>query len=146
MNHPQSPQPQDPDRRVSLRLQDAKTFPLVEGILEIEEGQYWPVTIDNLSLEGALLEMPGWRTTLLALGREIHLKLTLEEKIVWATGVIQHSQPGSAISPKTGKVGVRFQKLQTKEGKPSNQILGEMVRALDRYNLRRRANLHLSEG
>jgi len=145
MDQPHSSHPPHADRRASLRFQDEKVFPLVEGILELGEGQYWPVTIDNLSLEGALLEMPEWRTTLLFLGREIHIKLTLEEKIVWATGVIQHFQNGSVSSPKIGKVGVLFQKLQTKEGKPSHQILGQMVRALDRYHLRRRANLHFSD-
>ncbi len=142
MNQSQSSHPQHADRRASLRLQDVKAFPLVEGILEIEGGQYWAVTIDNLSLEGSLLEMPEWRTNLLSLGREIHLKLILDKKIVWATGVIQHFQHGSVTSPITGKVGVLFQKLQTKDGKPSHQILGHMVRALDRYHLRRRANLH----
>ncbi len=143
MDQSQSSHPQQADRRASLRLQDVKAFPLVEGILEIEGGQYWAVTIDNLSLEGSLLAMPEWRTNLLSLGREIHLKLILEEKIVWATGVIQHCQIGSTTSPKTGKVGVLFQKLQTKEGKPSHQILGHMVRALDQYHLRRRADLHI---
>ena len=38
------------ERRASLRFQDAKGFPLVEGTLEIEGGKFWPVNIDNLSL------------------------------------------------------------------------------------------------
>jgi len=145
MDQPQPSQPPHDDRRASLRFQDVKAFPLVEGILEIEDGQYWPVTVDTVILEGALLEMPVWSTTLLSLGREIHIKLTLEEKTDGATGVIQHCQIGSGTSPKTGKVGVLFQELQTKEGKPSHHILGQMVRALDRYHLRRRANLHFSD-
>lgn len=145
MNQTQSSDSQHPDRRASLRIQDAKSFPLVEGIVEINEGQYWPVTIDNLSLEGALLEMPEWRIALLSLGGDIHLKLTLEEKIVWASGIVQHTQPNTVISQKTGKVGIHFLQLQTREGNPSNQVLEEMVRALDRYHLRRRAQINFSD-
>jgi len=141
MGRPQPSHTKLSDRRASLRFQDAKGFPLVEGVLEIEGGKYWPVKIDNLSLEGTLLEMPQWRTTQLALNKEIHVKLTLEEKIIWATGVIQHFQSGSVTPPQTGKVGIVFQELQTKEGKRSNHILGQMVRALDRYHLRQRADL-----
>ncbi len=145
MGQSQPPHMEHSERRTSLRFQDTKVFPLVEGILEIEGGQYWPVHIDNLSLEGALLEMPEWRTTQLTVDREIHVKLTLEEKVIWATGIIQHFQDGSVTPPTTKKIGILFQKLHTKDGKRSNHILGQMVRALDRYHLRRRAVITLSE-
>jgi len=133
------------ERRSSPRFQDAKIFPLVEGMLELKEGAHWPVTFDNLSLEGALLEMPEWRAVPLAQGMEIHVKLMLEEKIIWGRGTIQHIQSGSIVTPKTSKVGVLFEEIKTKDGKNSDQILGEMVRALDRYHLRQRATVSFSE-
>ena len=133
------------ERRSTPRFQDAKLFPLVEGILELKEGTHWSVTFDNLSLEGALIEMPEWRAVQLAQGLEIHVKLMLEEKIIWGRGTIQHVQSGSTVTPKTSKVGVLFEELKTKDGKNSNHILGEMVRALDRYQLRQRAAVFISE-
>ncbi len=120
-------------------------FPLVEGRLELKEGTHWSVTFDNLSLEGALIEMPEWRALQLAHGMEIHVKLMLEEKIIWGRGTIQHIQAGSIVTPKTSKVGVLFEELKTKDGKSSTHILGEMVRALDRYHLRQRAAVPISE-
>lgn len=133
------------ERRTSPRFQDAKMFPLVEGVVEVEDGFHWPVNIDNLSLEGALLEMPEWQASKLMFVKEVFVKLTLEEKVVWGTGTIQHITPGSIVAPKTSKVGVLFEKLETKDGKNSNHLLGEMVRALDRYQLRQRATFSFSE-
>ncbi|MDA0739502.1 MAG: PilZ domain-containing protein [Nitrospirae bacterium] len=133
------------ERRNTPRFQDAKMFPLVEGRLELKEGTHWSVTFDNLSLEGALIEMPEWRALQLAHGMEIHVKLMLEEKIIWGRGTIQHIQAGSIVTPKTSKVGVLFEELTTKDGKSSAHILGEMVRALDRYHLRQRAAVPISE-
>ncbi len=133
------------ERRHSPRFQDAKIFPLVEGMLELKEGAHWPVTFDNLSLEGAMLEMPEWRAVPLTPGMEIHVKLMLEDKIIWGSGTIQHVQAGATVAPKTSKVGVLFEELKTKDGKNSSHILGQMVRALDRYHLRQRAAVSFSE-
>lgn len=133
------------ERRNSPRFQDAKIFPLVEGMLELKEGTHWSVTFDNLSLEGALLVMPEWRALQLAQGMEIHVKLTLEDQIIWGRGTIQHVQSGSMDNSKTSKVGILFEEIKTKDGKNSNHILGEMVRALDRYQLRQRAAVSISE-
>jgi PilZ domain len=133
------------ERRNSPRFQDAKLFPLVEGMLELKEGTHWPVTFENLSLEGALLIMPEWRALSLAQGMEIHVKLMLKDKIIWGRGTIQHVQSGLEDQSKTSKVGVLFEEIKTKDGKNSKHILGEMVRALDRYQLRQRAALTSSE-
>ena len=133
------------ERRNSPRFQDAKLFPLVEGVLELKEGTHWPVNFDNLSLEGALLVMPEWRARSLAAGMEIHVKLMLEDKIIWGRGIIQHVQSEAMDDSKTSKAGVLFEEIKTKDGKNSQHILGEMVRALDRYQLRQRAALSCSE-
>ena len=133
------------ERRNSPRFQDAKLFPLVEGMLELKEGTHWTVNFDNLSLEGALLVMPEWRARSLAAGMEIHVKLMLEDKIIWGRGTIQHVQSESMEDSKTSRAGVLFDEIKTKDGKNSKHILGEMVRALDRYQLRQRAALSWSE-
>lgn len=126
------------DRRVSIRFPGPKPFSIIEALLEVEEKHFWPVHVVNLSPDGALLEMSQRKRSLLSLGQSVDVKLNYQKQTVWMSGVIQHIQSDPMNQASLIQVGVLFQQNDSKRTGP---ILLQMVRALDRYNLRRRTNL-----
>lgn len=133
MNHGNSS-----ERRSSARFQGTVALDL-EALIEVEEQHYWPVGVLNLSLEGALLETPIRKLALLPEGQEVCVKLSLESDAVWVVGTIQHVQYPQDVGSHYVQVGVAFHRPQPRGSKDAAQALGRMVRALDRFHLRRRA-------